>query len=271
MEHRGHGRFTLVDTEDDHVWGVCAAVDGLFGEPGRGTYELFDWVPEGAEVRGWVGDRVWLVPDGDTFDAWLLADAESPGRHSGTSSLVLTGLDDYEGPPEEHRGRVRVHDGYRWLGSCAEFARILPPEQTTPPLVLRGLAPSRRLQAALAKGTRRALNLEEIALEIRDDQGNLLTDRPFWAKANAWRPSSTGTDLIDLELEGGCFTPVPEHHRPLWERWFAGPPDTPEHLGRPRHPAPQGLVGSRPRTGLPARPPRPSGRSHLRTRRPPRY
>ncbi|CNE89236.1 Uncharacterised protein [Mycobacterium tuberculosis] len=60
-----------------------------------------------------------------------------------------------------------MHDEYRWLGPCAEFARILPPAQTTPPLVLRGQAPSSRLRAALAKGTRRALNLEEIALEIQ--------------------------------------------------------------------------------------------------------
>jgi len=98
VQHHRFGRFTLVDAEDGHIWGVCAAVDGLFGEPGRGTYELFDWAPEGAEMRGWVGDRVWLVPDSDTLDAWLLEDVESPGRHPGTGSLVLIGLDDYEGP-----------------------------------------------------------------------------------------------------------------------------------------------------------------------------
>ncbi|WP_338071008.1 hypothetical protein [Actinomadura bangladeshensis] len=227
MEHQEHGRFTLADTEDGHIWGVCSAVDGLFGEPARGTYELFDWAPENAETRGWVGDRVWLVPDDDTLDAWLLEDVESLGRHPGTGSLLLTGLDDYEGPPEGHRGSVRVHDQYRWRGSCTELARILPPEENSPPLVLRGLAPSDRLRAALAKGTRRARALEQVALRIRDDQGQPLTERLFWAQVNAWRPSSTGTDLIDLELEGGYSTPIPEHLRPLWERWFAGPPDTP--------------------------------------------
>ncbi|MEV5827565.1 barstar family protein [Spirillospora sp. NPDC052242] len=227
MEHRGHGRFALVDTDDDHVLGMCAAVDGLFGKPECGTYELFGWAPEGAEIQGWVGDRVWLLPDDDAFGPWLLEDARSLGGHPGTGSLVLTGLDDYEGPPEGYRGRVRVHDEYRWLGFCVEFAQILPPEQITPPLVLRGLAPTGRLRAALAKGTRRALNLEEIALEIRDDQGELLTDRVQRAKVKTWHPSSTGTDLIDLELDGRGFTPVPEHLRPLWERWFTGPPDTP--------------------------------------------
>jgi hypothetical protein len=97
-------------------------VEGLFGEPRRGTYELFGWVPEGAELRGWVGSRVWLVPEDGALDPWLLEDAESLGRLPGADSLVLTGLDDYEGPPEGHRGRVRVHDGRRWLGSCREFA-----------------------------------------------------------------------------------------------------------------------------------------------------
>ncbi|WP_211238533.1 hypothetical protein [Actinomadura rifamycini] len=225
MEHRGRGRFTLVAAEDDHVLGVCAAVDGLFGEPERGTYELLGWVPDGAGVHGWVGDRVWLVPDGG--DAWLLEDARAPGLHPASGSLVLTGLDDDEGPPEGHRGRVRVHDERRWLGSCREFARVLPPERERPALVLRGLAPGDRLRAALAKGTRRALNLDETVLEIRDDRGEPLTDRTLWVEVRAWRPSAHGTDLIDLELDGVYFPPVPEHVRPVWERWFAGPPDVP--------------------------------------------
>ena len=76
-------------------------------------------------------------------------------------SLVLTGLDDYEGPPEGHRGSVRLHDGYRWLGSCQEFARVLPSAHAAPPLVLQGFAPGDRLRQALTTGTRRALDLQE--------------------------------------------------------------------------------------------------------------
>ncbi|MET7687881.1 barstar family protein [Streptomyces sp. NPDC005483] len=213
--------------EEEHgcAWGVCAEVEGLFGEPQRGIYELFGWVAE-SEVRGWVGDRVWLVPDDETPDAWLLEDAESVGQPLGTDSLVLTGLDDYEGPPGGYRGRVRVHDGHRWLGSCLEFARVLPPKQSSPPLILRGLAQGDQLLAALMKGTRRALDLEQASLEIQDDQGEPLTERLLWARVSAWRPSSYGTDRIDLELDGELFTPVPEYARPIWERWFAGPPDT---------------------------------------------
>jgi hypothetical protein len=105
----GGGRYSLTETEHGHVWGVCVAVDGLFGEPRRGTYELLGWVPEGADVRGWVGSRVWLVPDDEALDPWLLEDAESLGRFPRTGSLVLTGLDGYLGPPEGHRGPVRVH------------------------------------------------------------------------------------------------------------------------------------------------------------------
>ncbi|WP_443056155.1 non-homologous end-joining DNA ligase LigD [Streptomyces sp. NBC_00239] len=40
----------------------CAEAEGLFGESRPGTYELFGWVPQ-AEVGGWVGNRVGLVPD----------------------------------------------------------------------------------------------------------------------------------------------------------------------------------------------------------------
>lgn len=226
-KQRGHGRYALTSTEDDHVWGVCAAVDGLFGEPRRGTYELFGWTPEDVEVRGRLGGQVWLVPDDEAHEPWLLEDTESPGRARGTDSLVLTGLDDYEGPPEGHRGRVRVHDGHHWLGSCREFTRVLPPERTAGPLVLRGLVPSDRLRAALRKGTRRALDLEQVALEIRDDRGELLTERLLWTKVDTWHPSSHGPDLIDLALDAEHFTPVPEHARPLWEQWLTGPPVTP--------------------------------------------
>ncbi|WP_431040477.1 barstar family protein [Streptomyces sp. P1-3] len=226
-DHRGQGRYTLTETEHCHVWGVCAEVEGLFREPGRGTYELFGWAPEGAEVRDWVGSRVWLVPEDEALGPWLLEDAESLGQHPGTDGLVLTGLDDYEGPPEGHRGFVRLHDEHRWLGSCREFARILPPEQVAPPLIARGLAPSDQLRRALMRGTRRALDLEEAALEIRDDRGEPLAERLLWTTVSAWRPSALGADLIDLELDGRLFTPVPEYARPIWERWLVGPPDTP--------------------------------------------
>ncbi|GGR33305.1 hypothetical protein FHS38_003991 [Streptomyces netropsis] len=93
-DHRGRARYTLTETEHGRVWGVCPEVEGLFGEPRRGTYELFGWVPEGAEARGWAGSQVWLVPEDGTLDPWLLEDAESLGRHPGTDGLVFTGMDD---------------------------------------------------------------------------------------------------------------------------------------------------------------------------------
>ncbi|MDX3612501.1 barstar family protein [Streptomyces europaeiscabiei] len=125
--------------------------------------------------------------------------------------------------------RLRRHSANfptgKTLGSWrAEDSTI--PEPVAPPLVLRGLAPSEQLRAPLLKGTRRALDLEEAALEIRDDQGEPLTERLLWTRVTAWQPSSNGTDLIDLELEGKLFTPVPEYARPIWERWLAGPPNT---------------------------------------------
>ncbi|MEU2393762.1 barstar family protein [Streptomyces sp. NPDC007369] len=222
---RGQGRYALTDPQDGHVWGVCAEADGLFREPRRGTYELFGWVPDGSEVRGWVGSRVWLVPDDTTLEAWLLEDAGSLGLHPRTDSFVLTGMDDYMGPPEGHRAPARVHDGYRWLGSCREIARVLPDEQAPPPLVLRGLAPGDRLRCALATGTRRALDLNEARLEIRDDNGKPVTDRLLRPRVRAWRPSTYGPDLIDLELDEELHSPVPGYARPIWERWLAGPPE----------------------------------------------
>ncbi|MFD0532212.1 barstar family protein [Kitasatospora arboriphila] len=223
--HRLLTRHTAAGPEHGPAWGVCAEVDGLFGEPRRATYELFGWAPQ-AEVRGWIGSRVWLVPEDETLDPWLVEDAECPGRPA-ADSLVLTGLDDHLGPPEGHRGRVRVHDGQRWLGSCREFTRVLPADRPAPPLVLRGLLPGDLLRAAPMKGTRKALDLEQAALEIRDDHGDPFTDLPLRTRIIAWYPSAYGADLVDLELDGTDFTPVPVHARPVLERWLAGPPDAP--------------------------------------------
>ncbi len=42
------------------------------------------------------------------------------------------------------------------------------------------------------KGTRRALDLEETALEIRDDQAEPLTERRLWTRVTTWHLSPTG-------------------------------------------------------------------------------
>jgi hypothetical protein len=77
-------------------------------------------------VRGRVGSRVWLVPDDEALEPWLLEDAESPGQHPGADSLELTGLDDHEGPPEGHRDQK----GYEalnglWLSLCGAATQCL--------------------------------------------------------------------------------------------------------------------------------------------------
>ncbi|MFJ6783159.1 barstar family protein [Streptomyces yangpuensis] len=224
---QGWKRYTLTDTERGHVWGRCAEAEGLFGQGRRETYELFGWAPEGAEVLGWAGREVWLVPGDGTLDPWLLEDVESLGRHPGTDGLVLTGLDGHGAPSDGYRGPVRVHDRQRWLGSCREFARVLPPWRPDPAIVLRGLAPGEELRRALTTGTRRVLDLGEAALEVRDDLGEPFAELLLWITVSAWYPSPLGTGLIDLELEGKLSAPVPEQARPLWERWLAGPPRTP--------------------------------------------
>ncbi|MGR7001820.1 hypothetical protein ACU686_33595 [Yinghuangia aomiensis] len=108
---------------------------------------------------------------------------------------------------------MRVHDEHRWLGYCREFTRILPAEKTLPPLVLRALDPADELRALLAKGTRKALDLKEIVLEVRDDQQDLPADCELWAKAEAWHPSPHGPHLIDLRL-GRHYPSYPSTHSP---------------------------------------------------------
>ncbi|MFI5531855.1 barstar family protein [Kitasatospora sp. NPDC051853] len=223
-------RYALVDSESGEAWGTCDEVTGLSGEDRRRTYELSGWLPaQDGATPGWLGDRVWLVPEGpgrpDPEDPWLLGDVLTLGVRSG--ALAVSAFDDYLSPPEDHDGPVRLNDGHRWLGTCRGVTRIVPAPRPSAPVVLSGLAPSERLLAALAKGTRRSLYLDEAYLEIRDDHGDLLTHRLMWPTVTAWHPSSAGAGLIDLELDAGPFEPLPDHARPLLERWLAGPPDAP--------------------------------------------
>ncbi|MFE5718339.1 barstar family protein [Streptomyces erythrochromogenes] len=222
---RGRTRYTLTDRELGHAWGTCAEVEGLFGQTGRETYELFGWVaeePGEPEVHGWIGREVWFVPEDGALDTWLLEDAESLGPHPGTDGLVLTGLDDHLPPPEDHHGTVLLHDGRRRLGSCRGFARALPPGRMDPPILLRGLAPGEELRRALEAATRPALDLGEAVLEVRDDRGEPFAELLLWVTVSGRRPSALGSDLIDLELEGKLSALVPEAARPLWERRLAG-------------------------------------------------
>ncbi|MFE7186466.1 barstar family protein [Streptomyces erythrochromogenes] len=229
---RGRTRYTLTDAERGHAWGTCVEVEGLFGESGRETYELFGWVPEGTdgpdgpETGGWIGREVWFVPEDAALDTWLLEDAESLGPRPGTDGLVLTGRGDHLPPPEDHHGTVLLHDGRRRLGSCRGFARALPPGRMDPPIVLRGFAPGEELRRALEAATHPTLDLGEAALEVRDDHGEPFAELRLWVTVSGRRPSALGADLIDLELEGKLAAPVPEAARPLWERRLAGVPRT---------------------------------------------
>ncbi|MFD6819860.1 barstar family protein [Streptomyces sp. NPDC060085] len=59
---------------------------------------------------------------------------------------------------------------------------------------------------------------------MRDDQGIALTEQRLRTEVRAWRPSSLGSHLIDLELDGE-LEPVPEHAQAIWNLWLTGPPD----------------------------------------------
>ncbi|MFD7320750.1 barstar family protein [Streptomyces sp. NPDC059875] len=227
---RHRPRYTLTRTEDDHVWGVCQETEGLFGEPRRATYELFGWTPVPQRAR-WLGSRIWLVPEDGGDDPWLLEDVEivearPSSAGDGTHDVVLVGHDDYLGPPRSFSGPVFLHDERERWGSGRGFTAVLPPERTEHlPLRLLGCDPSPELREALATGTRRSLDLGQAVLEIRDDEGVVLTERYLRAGVTGWRPSALGRPgLVDVELDGDLLTPVPEYARPIWERWFAGPP-----------------------------------------------
>ncbi|WP_345282286.1 hypothetical protein [Kitasatospora albolonga] len=270
MNGRGEGpgvaRYALVGWDRSEVWGTCEEVTGLSGEDRRETYELFGWVPEQGTAAGWLGDRVWLVPQGpgvqdpEHDDPWLLEDVLSLGGRAG--ALAVSARAAYLAPPEDHEGPVRLTDGHRWLGSCEGFTRIVPAEEPRSPVVLRGLAPGAGLRAALAKGTRQALHLDETYLEIRDDRGELLTDRLMWATVTAWHPSAAGPGLIDLELDGGDFEPLPEHARPLLERWFtrpAGHPPAPGSASAPGNGRPGSTSSASAAAGSTTSPAHPAG------------
>ncbi|MGW6854872.1 barstar family protein [Streptomyces xanthophaeus] len=226
-EGRGRARYTLTGAEDGQVWGVCAEAEGLFGTPWRHGYALSGWVPEGAGISGWTGHEVWWVPQDAALGPWLLQDAESLDHFLDADGPVLIGRDGHDDPPQAHGGAVRLHDGRRWLGTCREFTRVLPPRPVEAPVLLRGTAPGDELRRTLETAPRLPLDLGEAVLSVRDGRGEPFAELRLWVTVSAWHPSVHGAGLIDLELEGKLSVPVPEQARPLWEHWLAGPSRTP--------------------------------------------
>ncbi|MES4900952.1 MULTISPECIES: barstar family protein [unclassified Streptomyces] len=253
--------FALADSEDNSVWGVCADVSGLFVEPPVRSYQLLACAPAGplrdalggapgagggAPQAPWPLGELWLRPLGDDrcpegserLDAWQLEDVRVIGHrpHPGDPSLVdvfIEGADGYPDPPDDPylAAGLLLHDGREHLGTCADFSDIVAPDDdrsaADAPLCLLGCAPGDRLRSALAAGTRRRLRLEEAMLLVLDRNGAEDTYRYVHAEIADWKPSPLGPGLLDIRLTQGLWDPPPPRARPLWQRWYDGPPTAP--------------------------------------------
>lgn len=234
--------------------GVSAGVTGLFVDPRPATYQLLGCAPRGplrtalhALTAGATAARLgdlWVQPrpgDGcppgsERLDAWPLRHARVIGHRPDRYDPALVDVvleaveDDFLTPDDPYLASgVRIHNGLTWLGSSRDFSEIVAADAPGPvPLTLLGCAPGPALTAALAAESPRRRRLGSAYLNILDRQGRETVS--CWGvpvEAVSSRPSALGAGLLDIVLAEGLWEPPPLAARPLWQRWYDGPPTAP--------------------------------------------
>ncbi|MCM2390009.1 barstar family protein [Streptomyces albipurpureus] len=253
--------FALVRDEDDAGLALCAEVSGLYAEPLRTAYQLLGCVPSGplkelldkgsAPISARLDD-LWIRPLGASADlnaaqpsdlgedsehpAWLLSGVMVTGarRHPADPTcwdVSLQGVDGHLGPPRDlgPQTAVVLHTDRGECGRGADFSDVLLPDdaEPAPSLTLLGCAPGPVLKAALASGTRRSLRLGPVVLEVLGRDGAVVAECRLQGEVRDWRPSAHGPGLLDLDLDGRFWDPVPLYAREVWERWRTSPPTEP--------------------------------------------
>jgi hypothetical protein len=239
------------DEPGSRLIGECVEIDGLFvdiPEPGPERLVLVDCVPEGRLLEAIAGigtERAFL--DQVSF--------ESPGPGAGMHEadfhgvrvtgadggrIELTGLvfpqrayQPADELPEVDRWRVMLPDDDTTLGWCRTLEGVFRerPEFWPPAATLIGLRPRPWWREQVDRWLRGEQATVEVTASVsaRGYDGREVgayTDS-LSGEVVAVRRSALGADLLDVELDGGAYDPIPAGARALWDSWLEKPPSEP--------------------------------------------
>ncbi|MGH4029181.1 barstar family protein [Actinomycetota bacterium Odt1-20B] len=239
----------------EHPWGGCADVEGLFVDPvplPRETLTFLGCSPDGplrdalqqpaGEVAR-LGDVCVEISNGERpVEWWDLTDVVVTGHRpsGGDGSLVDVVVEAAVTDPDAHSDSD--HSGHRELpasaaryglfasgdlslGSCTgvEGLRVDRPEPVGTPMKLIGCEPTELLREAMRDPQR----MQWLQLWALDRRGRPMENRTLALDLVSSRPSALGEDLLDITLADGVEDPPSPSVRPVWDAWYEGAPSEP--------------------------------------------
>ncbi|MBD0675138.1 hypothetical protein BU198_31670 [Streptomyces sp. CBMA156] len=247
-------KYLLVQEDQDGVeqlWGRCAGVEGLFVDPvppPREVLTLRGCSPDGllnevlaepgVPLRGLGDVRVEVWDDEEPVQWWTLVDAVVLARQSHPADparydIVLgAGVRSEESFCELPAApRFELFAGTTVAaasaGRCSAVDGLFKPraDPVPVPMELIGCEPAEPLLAALRRPRR--WERDWACLLVLDRHGAVMASRTVGLAVTETRSSVLGDTLVDITLtDGGDDRPTPAA-RPIWERWYQGPPTEP--------------------------------------------
>ncbi|SCE36983.1 Barstar (barnase inhibitor) [Streptomyces sp. DvalAA-43] len=247
-------KYLLVQEDEEGVerlWGRCAGAEGLFVDPvppPREVLTLRGCSPDGllsdvlagphAPSRG-LGDvcvEVW--DDEQPVQWWALVDAvvvahqpypADPARYDIVLGAGVRNEESFFGLPTAPRFELfaGTTTAAASAGRCSAVDGLFEPraDPAPVPMELIGCEPAEPLLAALRRPRR--WERDWAHLLVLDRHGAVMTSRTVGLAITGARPSVLGGTLIDITLTDGGDDRPSSAARPIWEKWYQGPPTKP--------------------------------------------
>lgn len=247
-------KYLLVQEDEEgveRIWGRCAGVEGLFVDPGplpREVLTLRGCSPHGllndvlAEPdlppRG-LGDVCVEVWDGEQpVRWWTLVDAvvvahqphrADPARYDIVLGAGVRKEESSPEPPAAPRFELFAGTtaGAPSVGRCTAVDGLFKPRADPPPVPMELIGCE--LAEPLHEGRQRPRRWPRgwADLLVLDRHGAVMASRPVGLAVSGASPSVLGGGLEDITLTDGGADRPPPAVRPIWEKWYQGPPTEP--------------------------------------------
>ena len=247
-------KYLLVQEDEDGVeqlWGRCAGVEGLFVDPvppPREVLTLRGCSPDGhlskvlAEFDaslGGLGDVCVEVWDKEQpVQWWTLVDAvvvahqphpADPARYDIVLGAGVRNEESFFELPAAPRFRLSSGTTVAAAGAgrCSAVDGLFKPraDPAPVPMELIGCEPAEPLLVALRRPRRR--ERDWAYLLVLDRHGAVMASRTVGLAITGARPSVLGGTLVDITLTDGGHDRPSLAARPIWEKWYQGPPTEP--------------------------------------------